>query len=136
MLLAYNATSATIAANLGKWRPNAANPTGLYVPKLSDQFFRAWTGAGEAGTYNHAGVPEISGQMDGGGYYQNAEGIGALYPSNARPEYIMSAASGFSMFNAKINILASRYNSIFGASPTVMPSSINLPVCLYLGLTA
>lgn len=49
MLLAYNATSATIAANLGKWRPNAANPTGLYVPKLSDQFFRAWTGAGEAG---------------------------------------------------------------------------------------
>ena len=44
MLLAYNAISATIAANLGKWRPNAANPTGLYVPKLSDQFFRAWTG--------------------------------------------------------------------------------------------
>ena len=49
MLLAYNATSATIAANLGKWRPNAANPTGLYVPKLSDQFFRAWTGVGQAG---------------------------------------------------------------------------------------
>ena len=53
MLLAYNATSATIAANLGKWRPNAANPTGLYVPKLSDQFFRAWTGGGsrEAGAW-------------------------------------------------------------------------------------
>ena len=49
MLLAYNAISATIAANLGKWRPNAANPTGLYVPKLSDQFFRAWTGVGQAG---------------------------------------------------------------------------------------
>ena len=48
MLLAYNATSATIAANLGKWRPNAANPTGLYVPKLSDQFFRAWTGGNRA----------------------------------------------------------------------------------------
>ena len=136
MVLPYNADSATIAANLGKFRPNAANPTGLYLPSCGEQFFRAWTGAGEAGTYNHAGVPEISGQMDGGGYYQNAEGVGALYPSNARPEYIMSAASGFSMFNAKINILASRYNSIFGASPTVMPSSINLPVCLYLGLTA
>ena len=49
MLLAYNANSATIAANLGKWRPNAANPTGLYVPKLSEQFFRAWTGTGDAG---------------------------------------------------------------------------------------
>ena len=42
MLLAYNANSATIAANLGKWRPNAANPTGLYVPNLSEQFFRVW----------------------------------------------------------------------------------------------
>ncbi|WP_459566879.1 hypothetical protein [Bilophila wadsworthia] len=50
MLLAYNANAATIAANLGKWRPNAANPTGLYVPKLGDQFFRAWTGGSrEAG---------------------------------------------------------------------------------------
>ena len=49
MLLAYNANSATIAANLGKWRPNAANPTGLYVPNLSEQFFRGWTGAGQAG---------------------------------------------------------------------------------------
>ena len=46
MLLTYNATTATIAANLGKWRPNAANPTGLYVPKLGEQFFSAWTGAG------------------------------------------------------------------------------------------
>ena len=53
MLLAYNANSATIAANLGKWRPNAANPTGLYVPNLSEQFFRAWTGGGdrEAGSW-------------------------------------------------------------------------------------
>ena len=51
MLLAYNADNATIAANLGKWRPNAANPTGLYVPKLSEQFFRAWTGGSrEAGS--------------------------------------------------------------------------------------
>ena len=57
MLLAYNAISATIAANLGKWRPNAANPTGLYVPKLSDQFFRAWgQGTGDAGGYNAPGV--------------------------------------------------------------------------------
>ena len=48
MLLAYNANAATIAANLGKWRPNAANPTGLYVPKLGDQFFRLGGGRGRA----------------------------------------------------------------------------------------
>lgn len=54
MLLAYNADSATIAANLGKWRPNAAKPTGLYVPKLDGQFFRAWgptVTAREAGSW-------------------------------------------------------------------------------------
>ncbi|WP_459577832.1 phage tail protein, partial [Bilophila wadsworthia] len=58
MLLAYNANSATIAANLGKWRPNAANPTGLYVPNLSEQFFRGWTpGAGrEAGSWQQDAV--------------------------------------------------------------------------------
>ena len=55
MLLAYNANAATIAANLGKWRPNAANPTGLYVPKLGDQFFRAWTLWAEPGGGFRAG---------------------------------------------------------------------------------
>lgn len=63
MLLAYNATSATIAANLGKWRPNAANPTGLYVPKLSDQFFRAWTGTGEAGSWQVDTGRELTGDQ-------------------------------------------------------------------------
>lgn len=49
MVLPYNADSATIAANLGKFRPNAANPTGLYLPSCGEQFFRAWTGVGQAG---------------------------------------------------------------------------------------
>ena len=47
MLLAYNADNTTIANNLGKWRPNAANPTGLYVPKLSEQFFPSVDGHGD-----------------------------------------------------------------------------------------
>ena len=42
MVLPYNADSATIAANLGKFRPNAANPTGLYLPSCGEQFFRGW----------------------------------------------------------------------------------------------
>uniref|UniRef100_UPI0026DC23FE phage tail protein n=1 Tax=uncultured Bilophila sp. TaxID=529385 RepID=UPI0026DC23FE len=50
MLLAHDASQATIAANLGKWRKNAANPTGLYLPNLANQFFRAWTGNREAGS--------------------------------------------------------------------------------------
>ena len=59
MLLAYNANSATIAANLGKWRPNAANPTGLYVPNLSEQFFRGWTGGSRtAGSAQEDAIPQ------------------------------------------------------------------------------
>ena len=64
MLLAYNANAATIAANLGKWRPNAANPTGLYVPKLGDQFFRAWTGVGrEAGSWQGDTMRNLNGSV-------------------------------------------------------------------------
>ena len=42
MLLPWDADSGTKAANLGKWRPDAADPTGLYTPNLSGQFFRNW----------------------------------------------------------------------------------------------
>ena len=42
MLLAWGADEETIAAKLGKWRPNAATPTGLFVPSLGGQFSRAW----------------------------------------------------------------------------------------------
>lgn len=38
----------TQKANLGKWRPNAAIPTGLYTPALSGQFFRNWALGAEA----------------------------------------------------------------------------------------
>lgn len=43
MLLPWDADSGTKAANLGKWRTDAANPTGLYTPNLGGQFFRNWT---------------------------------------------------------------------------------------------
>ena len=48
MLLPWDASSEQQAANLGKWRPNALNPTGLYTPALSGQFFRNWALGAEA----------------------------------------------------------------------------------------
>ena len=42
MLMGWDADVETQKANLGKWRPNAAIPTGLYTPALSGQFFRNW----------------------------------------------------------------------------------------------
>ena len=43
LLMAWDADEETQAANLGQWRPDAANPSGLFVPNLSAQFFRNWT---------------------------------------------------------------------------------------------
>lgn len=48
MLMGWDADVETQKANLGKWRPNASIPTGLYTPALSGQFFRNWTLTGEA----------------------------------------------------------------------------------------
>lgn len=140
MLLAYNATSATIAANLGKWRPNAANPTGLYVPKLSDQFFRAWTGAGTAGAHHDAGLPNVTGGGTGANNlttrYESPSYVGAtMVGSNleaAGRTFQHIAANGIAVYGG-ILLDLSRGNPIYGNSATVMPASVDLPVMMYLG---
>lgn len=138
MLLAYNATSATIAANLGKWRPNAANPTGLYVPKLSDQFFRGWTGgAGNAGGYNAPGLPEIEGHFDGCDILGDSisDWRGAFIRDGLLYGNIVGSPSGMGI-ELPTTFSAMASNPIYGSSATVMPASINLPVILYLGILA
>ena len=136
MLLAYNAASATIAANLGKWRPNAANPTGLYVPKLSDQFFRAWgQGTGNAGGYNAAGLPEIEGHFDGCDLLgdSRADWSGAFIRDGTLYGNVTVAISGVGI-ELPTTFSARASNPTYGSSATVMPASVNLPVILYLGL--
>ena len=137
MLLAYNANSATIAANLGKWRPNAANPTGLYVPKLSEQFFRGWTqGAGNAGGYNAPGLPEIEGAWSGWNIMSIAGGgPSGAFQANWAPNGVVAVETKVAGVWDSLDIDASRSNPLYGSSTTVMPESINLPVILYLGLT-
>ena len=139
MLLAYNADNATIAANLGKWRPNAVNPTGLYVPKLSEQFFRAWTwgGDGLAGTYNAPGLPEIEGHFDGCDLLgdSRADWSGAFIRDGTLYGNVAVAVSGVGI-ELPTTFSARASNPIYGSSATVMPASINLPVILYLGILA
>ena len=136
MLLAYNATSATIAANLGKWRPNAANPTGLYVPKLSDQFFRAWTGGGsrEAGSWQTDTGRELIGDQTftaaASGW--TAAGSGAFGESDLK-FYTMSIAEGMSSQTGAYSFKASRVWGEHAASEFT-PVHIRIPTILYLGL--
>ena len=140
MLLAYNAISATIAANLGKWRPNAANPTGLYVPKLSDQFFRGWTGGAgrEAGSWQGDAIRNVTGSAGIGGqtgiaYPLAMDGnTGALCPQGEKGTHSLSTMTSVNTYGGLV----------FDASHAVptaaenRPVNIAVPVILYLGLSA
>ena len=136
MLLAYNATSATIAANLGKWRPNAANPTGLYVPKLSDQFFRAWTGGTgrEAGSWQGDAIREIAGTANlcRIGSTPGSPSSGAISVVRDPNNGIIDASGGEPLYG----------NLVFSAAKVVptaadnRPVNVAIPVILYLGLRA
>ena len=131
ILLPWDASSEQQAANLGKWRPNALNPTGLYTPALSGQFFRNWgQGDDTAGGYNKPGVPNISGAVNADGSYGSGSS-GAFYRSGTS-----EAPNGQNRQAAMTYMDASRSSSIYGVSPTVMPASVNQPVCLYLGRPA
>ena len=126
MLLAYNATSATIAANLGKWRPNAANPTGLYVPKLSDQFFRGWTsGTGrEAGSWHRDEIRNIIGE----GTVAILDGWSGVLRRNPGGSIDLSQGGyhGFGTFSLD----SSR---VVPTGPENVPVHVLQPVIIYLG---
>jgi len=134
MLLPWDASSEQQAANLGKWRPNALNPTGLYTPNLSGQFFRNWAPGDSlvAGAHNEAGLPEISGKVSRAFLTLNAKTEGAF---NLNDKNVGSQSGGESAISELI-FSASKSNTIYGNSATVMPASVNHPVCLYLGRPA
>ena len=136
MLLEANATSEQIAANLGKFRKHPNGP-GLYLPSCGEQFFRAWTGMGNAGRYNAAGLPEIEGTWSGWNIMSIAggENAGAFQSHWEAAGSIASATKEAGVWD-RLLIKASRSNPLYGSSTTVMPASVNLPVILYLGISA
>ena len=135
MLLAYNATSATIAANLGKWRPNAANPTGLYVPNLSEQFFRAWTGGSrEAGSWATDQMRAITGVGAEGLTDAAAHITGAFFSSYAVKVGGFVGATETSAVYACANAFDS--SRVVPTGPVTVPPHVWQPIILYLGLPA
>lgn len=128
MVLPYNADSATIAANLGKFRPNAANPTGLYLPSCGEQFFRAWTQGltRKAGTTQGDAIREIWAAWDSPAYTSVAGGA-AYHDNDSSGCYQTVDGSGFHTFGVRVSLTV----------PTAAenrPVNVALPVVLYLGL--
>ena len=134
MLMAWDADEETQAANLGMWRPDAAKPTGLFTPNLSGQFFRNWAPGDSlvAGAHNGAGLPEISGKVSRAFLTLNVKTEGAF---TLNDKSVGSQSGGESAISG-LFFSASKSNTIYGNSATVMPDSTNQPVMIYLGRPA
>ena len=136
MLLAYNANSATIAANLGKWRPNAANPTGLYVPNLSEQFFRAWTGV----TSEKVGSWQTdTGRGLNGRFRPSAHGTDYdPLPTGVFYKEIMDYSVAATGVQGTASLIGFSAAKIWGehAGAEFAPTHIRIPVVFYLGNSA
>ena len=136
MLLAYNATSATIAANLGKWRPNAANSTGLYVPNLSEQFFRAWTGV----TSEKVGSWQTdTGRGLNGRFRPSAHGTDYdPLPTGVFYKEIMDYSVAATGVQGTASLIGFSAAKIWGehAGAEFAPTHVCIPVIIYLGNSA
>ena len=98
------------------------------------KFFRNW-GQGEvtAGTYNKAGVPNFPGEIVITKYlFTISSGPFTVAGSTAAYPTAGAAGAGY----AQLQFDPSIVSDVYGGAQTVMPSSINQPVCLYLGRTA
>ena len=141
MLLEANATAEDKAAWAGKWVKHSEG-IGLYAPRLSGLFLR---NGGTPGSYNTPGMPDIRGSFwdlavgsdivpsglmgIGGGAFKNGAGVsGAVHLATAKKETALD--------NDGISFMASRSNSEYGASTTVMPESVDIVTGLYLGCYA
>ena len=112
---------------------SAPNPSVLCVFSICPPPFRAWTGIGTAGAHHDAGLPDVA-----GAFYSVHSANGSQYTSGAFTQSQGGAyfAGGNSHAEFGITFRASNSNKTYGASPTVMPTSVDLPICLYLGNSA
>ena len=108
---------------------------------VKEKSFRAWTGAGNAGAYTQAGLPNITARW----VNWNApvmryplvsdEFEGALSLSISAQNSSLMSVEGIGYVWDAMTIDASRNNKLYGRSATVIPDSIHLPVIMYLGLS-
>jgi|GEM_PF-1354761 len=135
LVMPWDADTEEQAANLGKYRPNSANPTGLYVPKLSDQFFRAWVlGAAEgAGAWHRDEIRNVEGHF---GVFPSGGGAWFLYGDGAwRPDpnlkINVSYGTGFPTGNNPSPKFM--LSNAVPTGPMNVPPHIWQPIILYLG---
>lgn len=134
MLMSWNADAATQAANLGKFRPNAATPTGLYLPLHGGQFFRNWAlgGDGSAGAWGRDEIRNITGSF--GIDYSASPARFAATGAFSDNYYTQASAKGVSHdSDNQDGIIRFSAASVVPTGPKNVPEHIWQPIILYLG---
>ena len=133
MLMGWDADVETQKANLGKWRPNASIPTGLYTPALSGQFFRNWTLSADfnAGEWGRDEIRNINGEVVAGapGRYVSMGGTDGVFS-------VKKDASGGSGSDAQTSTSTRLVFSASNVVPTGIqnvPQHVWQPLAIYLG---
>ena len=123
----------------GKW-VLAANSAGLYTPRLTGLFAR-YCGRTEIGKFNKPGLPNAEGLLVGYGDRTafSMDVTNGVFEALFDPLHPHVGPAEFDdRFPAawKVKFSLAKGNAIYGASDTVMPSSTDLPIALYLGRAA
>ena len=131
MLLAYNASEEDIAAYPGKFKPDAANPTGLFVPRLNGLFAR-YCGDTGAGAYQADAVQTGITRLIVGAWSPDGS-AGIVSPIGNVTVSTESTTSGAVASTAPLRYLVDIKQR---TADKTRPENIALPVALYLGQPA
>ena len=134
MLLAYDAQEADISAYPGKFKPDSANPTGLFVPRLNGLFARYCGGVdGNVGAYHRDEIRNIVGNTT----HMHVQPSGAVSAWGGAlgtlTDSLSSAQSGTSSIGLQVQFDASR---VVPTGPENVPQHYLQPVALYMGRVA
>lgn len=131
MLMAWDADSETQAANLGQWRPDAAEPTGLYTPNLTGQFLRSW-GPGQT-----VDSSRVAGSVQEDAFQGHRHGwSGAAAITSNQITANGGASSGSARQFATIGDPIAGTNGTPRTANETRPVNISQPIILYLGRPA
>ena len=132
LVMPWDADTEEQAANLGKYRPNSANPTGLYLPLHGGQFFRNWV----LGAEREAGSWEENAFQ---GHYHGSGKASYISSGSVYPEAIWDQVNGADVGAGASVALTNRptITDLTHGTPRVAaktrPDNISHPVIIYIG---
>ena len=83
------------------------------------------------GRYNKPGLPNIYGELNNTAYVSEDNAYGAFESVGIIGVGMTSGTYPFGSWHIKID--AQKYNAVYGSSDTIMPQSVDIYTCVYLG---